>query len=415
MRYKIVIILIALILLNGLNNARELNQMAIVLAIGIDKVEDNEFLVTAFITNPQKQDSGSSSGEEKSTVLYKSKGNTIQNALRKIILESPKPLYLAHMKLLLISEEVAKDGLENSIDFFIRNYETNNGYNFVIVKNAQTQEVLELESPIEDTVVENITRSIEFTARDLGICNNNTLNDTLKKVIEGKEEVTIPSITVRNEKNNDNNNEQSAQKGTMNKESEDQVSSDNENKGSSSEKNISDLKIIVDSMAYFKDNKLQGYLTQQESMMCNILNNDSKKIILEVNGEENFVAEFISISSKKEARVENGEYFVDIEVNGVCNITEIKRDSEYLNKNNVEIYKKEIEDTLENQINEYIKKCQNLYKTDILGYENLYMKKLNKEYKSISDIFSDEIFSKIKSDVSVNVKIPNDGGIYKKW
>ena len=43
------------------------------------------------------------------------------------------------------------------------------------------------------------------------------------------------------------------------------------------------------------------------------------------------------------------------------------------------------------------------------------MKKLNKEYKSISDIFSDEIFSKIKSDVSVNVKIPNDGGIYKKW
>ena len=111
MRYKLIVIIIAMILLNGLNNSRELNDLAIVSAIGIDK-EDGNFKVSAIVLNPEKQDSGSSSSSASNKmIVYEKTASSVQEAIRSMILESPKRLYLAHMELLLISEEVAKKDL----------------------------------------------------------------------------------------------------------------------------------------------------------------------------------------------------------------------------------------------------------------------------------------------------------------
>ena len=124
MRYKLIVIIIAMILLNGLNNSRELNDLAIVSAIGIDK-EDGNFKVSAIVLNPEKQDSGSSSSSASNKmIVYEKTASSVQEAIRSMILESPKRLYLAHMELLLISEEVAKKDLANALDFFIRDNES---------------------------------------------------------------------------------------------------------------------------------------------------------------------------------------------------------------------------------------------------------------------------------------------------
>ena len=146
-------------------------------------------------------------------------------------------------------------------------------------------------------------------------------------------------------------------------------------------------------------------------MLRNKLNN----IVLEVDKEYKFVAEIVSIKVGLTPKCEDGKYIVDINLECSCNITEIKENYPAIDRNNVSKYEECIEKELNDKICEYISKCQNEYQTDILGYEKLYKKKLNKEYKKIENVFKSEIFQNIQSNVSVKADIPNYGGIRKEW
>ena len=198
MRYKLIIVIIAMLLLNGLNNSREINDLAIVSSIGIDKLENGDYRVSAIVLNPEKQGSGSgsSSSSDKMT-LYEGEDTTIQKAIRKMVLESPKKLYLSHMELLLVSESVAKDDLVDSLDFFIRDNEGSNDFLFVVSRDIEPREVLQIKTPVEDIPSENIVKSIEVTARYMGTTIENDLNDSLENILEEGEDLAMPSIIVK--------------------------------------------------------------------------------------------------------------------------------------------------------------------------------------------------------------------------
>lgn len=158
-----------------------------------------------------------------------------------------------------------------------------------------------------------------------------------------------------------------------------------------------------------------GYLTKDEAIICNLLRNKLNNIILEVEEEYKFVAEIVGIKVSLTPKYENGKYIVDINLKCSCNITEIKENYPAIEKDNVLKYEECIEKSINNKIREYIYKCQNEYQSDILGYEKLYKKKLNKEYKKIEDIFKSHIFKNIQSNINVKADIPNYGGIRKEW
>ena len=69
MKAKIFFLLIVMFVLNGFSNARELNELAIASAIGIDyDTKTNEYIITAQILNNKKENSsGSGSGSSNSS------------------------------------------------------------------------------------------------------------------------------------------------------------------------------------------------------------------------------------------------------------------------------------------------------------------------------------------------------------
>ena len=145
MKAKILFLLIVMFVLNGFSNERELNELAIASAIGIDyDTKTNEYIITAQILNNKKENSsGSGSGSLNSSseiVVINSKSPSVQSALRNIIEESPKKLYLAHMKLLLISEKMAKSqDILDTLNFFIRDNEGSNDFMMGITRNSTPQ------------------------------------------------------------------------------------------------------------------------------------------------------------------------------------------------------------------------------------------------------------------------------------
>ena len=126
MRKKAVaLILIPALLLTGCWDAREINELAFVLSVGLDKTNDG-FKVTAQIASPEtysKTPSGTASQATKPFWIVTSNGKTIFEAIRNMASISSRRIFWAHIKVIVISEELAKTNIQEVCDFFTRNPE----------------------------------------------------------------------------------------------------------------------------------------------------------------------------------------------------------------------------------------------------------------------------------------------------
>ena len=102
-------------MLTGCYNYRELNDLAITTAFGIDK-DENGYKMTFQVVNTKKSSSQDNDSGNPKIIIYEQTGKTTQEAARKIILESPKRVYANHVVLLVIDENIAKEGIENVLD-----------------------------------------------------------------------------------------------------------------------------------------------------------------------------------------------------------------------------------------------------------------------------------------------------------
>ena len=143
---KIIILLIPLLLLTGCYDYRELSDLAIITAVSIDKVDDN-LEVAIQVVNPKKEQDTTSTNEP-DFVTYTSSAKTVQEALRKVVNDSPAKLYVSHMEILIISEEVAKNHLNEILDFFSRDPEPRSEINLFIAKNNNPKDELSIITPL---------------------------------------------------------------------------------------------------------------------------------------------------------------------------------------------------------------------------------------------------------------------------
>ena len=340
MKWKIIFLLIVMIIFSGFRNARELNELAIVSAIGIEIDEDNNYVVIAQILNTKKSSnsgSGSASSSDSSDIIVlNSTSESIQTALRNIIEESPRRLYLAHMELLLISEKLAREeNILDTLNFFIRDNEGSTDFMLAITRDSTPREVLEILTPMESNPTQDIVDSILATQKYKGTATDNTLNDNIRTFLREGTSAVVTSIEIDDEsKGKENNNlkedeteNKSPQEGTSDnvekedeKKQEDLSSSSNSSQSSDKDNSQSnekqgELKIKVSDLAYFKKNNLSGYLTNMDSYIYNLLLNNVEISVIEIDKKDDLlVIEPIDTKTKITPKYENDKYIVDINV-----------------------------------------------------------------------------------------------------
>lgn len=124
-KIAVALILIPSLLLTGCWDAREINELGFVLSIALDKTEDG-FKVTAQIADPEifsKSPSGSGSTQDKPFWILSSTGKTIFEAIRNMASISSRRIFWAHIKVIIISEQLARSNILEIFDFFTRNPE----------------------------------------------------------------------------------------------------------------------------------------------------------------------------------------------------------------------------------------------------------------------------------------------------
>ena len=151
---KYLTILFIILLTSGCWNYRELNEFAIVTGMAVDYQED-KYQLSFLIANGNKNES-----EQAKTSILTGKGITIYDAFKDISLMSPKELYISHLSVVIISEDVARKGINNLLDYLLRDPQSHQNFYMVIAKNSKAQDILSILSPLSDYPSQNITSNV---------------------------------------------------------------------------------------------------------------------------------------------------------------------------------------------------------------------------------------------------------------
>lgn len=385
---KIILLLPLLFLLTGCYNYRELNDLAIISGVSVSKVDDT-YKITAEIVNPKKEQDASG-GKETDYVIYEGEGKSMQEAFREIVKESPQKLYGAQMDVLIIEEETAKKGIGDIIDFFARDPEVRSEFYVLISK---TDEPLKIVAPLINITSKNILKSLEATNTYMGISNMVTYHELISNYLNPYLEIALPSVEIIGNK---------------------EIGESNENIEGSTSKATN----VISNMAVFKEGKLIGYLTKEESIAYNIIMNNSKTVLIrnEYDNNKFIVNEIIKSSCEMKPNLEKKK--VTLSIKGTATIADVNKKIDLENTSEYKKIQDKFNETVEKLVKNTIKSTNKKFNSDIYGFRDLFYKsdakKFKKMYKKLKNNFLNELEIEVKSNIEIIEKGNLNGGIYNE-
>ena len=379
MNKKILIIIIPLLfLLTGCYDYKELNSISILSATEINKIDD-EFIVSAQAVNPQAPDK--TSNAQAPFIIYTGRGKTIQEAYRSIANESSKFLYLNHIQILIINEKIAKENLDEIVDYFMRSSAIRTEF-YVLI--GRDDNILDIITPINDISSASIKESIENNLKYLGTTSDITFNELVSIMLDKNSEIVLPSIKLIND------------------------SKEGENIENTEETKVN-AKYELSNLAIFKDDKLIGYLNEEQSKTYNILQNKINNTILTYECDKDKYMSVEIIDSKSSMDVSNKKANIEVKLSG--NLNEYNCSKSLENKKTIEKIEKEFEQKLTESITKNINEVRTEYNSDIFGFlDNIY-KKDYKTYKTIKNNWYSSNYQSLELSVNVDLTIIAKGKV----
>jgi len=373
-------IILLLFLMTGCWNYQELNNISISTAITIDMNEDNEYEVSTLIANSRKSQTSSQESESQS-VIYTGKGKTISEAFKDIDLYNPRKNYIGHVAVLVISEEVAKKGLENILDFFARNSESTRRFQMIIAKDDKAKDIIKILTPLETYSAQNISSNLKYSKESQATSISILYSDFIYTLLEKGYDPILPSVILKGDKKDGS-------------------------KDKSLQQTIPDAFIKIDNLAIFKDDKLMGFASKDESRGINLLKNSINELTINIKLDDEYIAVKLTQSITKNKIKFKDEPIIEVEINANALITEDNT------KHNLEDEKviKEIEKKIKSKIKSLANKglkVSKKYKSDIFGYGNLIYKNYPKYFDKINN-WNNE-YQDLKVNIKVNVNIDTIG------
>ena len=154
-----ILLILSLLVLPGCWSRKELNELAVIVALGVDKYDDG-YMVTAQIINPTEIGLQRGSIGATPVIVYSAPGETIPDALQRILSQAPRQLYLSHLRVLVFGEELAREGLSDVLDFISRNQELRTDFYLLVANGSQASDILTVLTPFEHIPANSLYSSI---------------------------------------------------------------------------------------------------------------------------------------------------------------------------------------------------------------------------------------------------------------
>ena len=128
---KIIILFILILSLTGCKDYVEINDLAILTGIVID-YKDNMYEVTAQLIVNDK---------DSNIEVFKTKSNSINEAIAELSKLSNKELFISHLKVLIVTDTVIKENIDFK-DYFLRSSKSKMNFYVYVIDNEISDKVL---------------------------------------------------------------------------------------------------------------------------------------------------------------------------------------------------------------------------------------------------------------------------------
>lgn len=151
----IIIILAACLLLAGCNGARETDEVAWVVTIGVDRAADGELLVTYRIAVPQAAggDGGGGGDKKEPSVIITVKAPTLAETRNILNAAISREVSLTHVTAIILSEKLARSGVQDLIGPLLRFREFRGPIFLIVARGVDVDELFRANKPEIESLV----------------------------------------------------------------------------------------------------------------------------------------------------------------------------------------------------------------------------------------------------------------------
>jgi len=393
MTKKILLPFLALLLfLTGCWDREELDEIAIVAGIAVDKGEEKKYRMTVEVVNSAEFGKQSAQGNAPVNI-YTLEGNSLSELSNKMNVGLTRKLVFSHTRVLYISEEVAREGIFGFLDFLDRSGQFRNDFSIVITSGYPASTFTKITYPVQKSPSLKLSTQIETLTDEWGGNPDVQLYDFITSLISKGINPVAGIISIRGdpEKGQSVENNKEIDPGAL---------------------------VLADGMAVFKGDKMVGKLSLNETrgyLWTKELRSTSLSIPCDsedanTTNKNEFFLDVRVIRSKVnlESKYKNDRPKIKVKINAEAKIqgTQCPKD---LTK--IDVYsdqEKLVEKFVKAEISQLIKKVQKEYEVDIFGFGDALNRQDHNKYKEVENRW-DEEFAKADLDVEVDLQLLRAG------
>ncbi|MBU3209511.1 Ger(x)C family spore germination protein [Clostridium algidicarnis] len=346
---------------------QEMVNLKYLAGIAVDKDKyTNDYILTLEVLE------ASTNSKAINSNIIESRGKTIHAALRDAIKKTGNMLQGSHAKVLIVSKDIAEEGIVPVIDLINRDVQLRNDMWILISESDTASDILRKGKEGSEII------SYELTA---SIANSNKIGKYMKveifKIISDISDSGSSAIAPM-------------------------VNVDNKNYES---------KFEVSGTAIFRGEKVVGKLDGFETMFLQILKEENLKFVLpiELENGNNISLEIMNIDRSINPKIKDNKVVIDMSINIDTALSELaSSEVNYILKDERDKLKKQSAEQITTNCYKVIEKLQNQYKSDAIGFGEVLKKKKPSEWREMEYQWLD-IFEDIEVNLDVNVEIKYNG------
>lgn len=388
MRHKsgiLCLLLLFLLFVEGCWDYRELNELSLAMAMGVDRDADTDgFRVTFQIVNPKEIASRNGSGRTVPVVVYSDTEQSLFRAIRKVALHGSRRINLQHLRVMIIGEKLAREGVKDVFDFMERDHESRLTTRVYIARGSDAEDVLKTLTLIDEIPANAILGKVKLSETAVGENYEVALIDAVHGVFSKTAGLAISGIKQSG----------SAEMGQK----------------------ISNLqyaeprtKLDVSGMAVLKKGKLVGWLNGNDARGVTWVNNKLKSTIMDLDCKQKgkIGIETYHSATKIKAEVKDRRPIIHIMIRQTGKVGEAECPIDLTKTSEVRKLEQQWEEETKLEVEDAVKAVQRM-DTDILGFGKAFERDQPKAWKKMEKKWED-IFPKIKTEVAVETTILRTG------
>ncbi len=353
--FILILIIIFIMAFSSSYLSLSIDNLAYVLALGIDKVDNDNLQVTfQFSTTTQATESGTS--EKAPSVINSVKASSISSAINLLNGYMGKQLNLSHCKVIIFSEELALDGISEEVYTLINDTQIRPSANIVISK-CPAKDYIEQTSPELENLISKYYEIFTNSSKYTGFTADSTIGKFFNNLICKTYQPTaiLGGLTLKNldEESNLDYHENNSIK-----------SNDAPIEGQNGTENIG--------MAAFYRDKIVGELTALESIVYLTLEDTINRFLVSIPDPKNsgrYLDIYVSPNKSPKVKVDTSTSspFIQMELNFSGQIYSMSDNSEYLSTEVLNEISENCNQYLETLFTNYLYKTSKEFKSDING------------------------------------------------